>query len=125
MLYILYMLYICYTYYTYVIHIPCSFNLHTGFISNYRTELVFMLTHVLATYCSHHQRTTTLYIYIYTHTHTHTLHLHYITYSYALQHTHAVNIMYQNLGPPLSQKREISHTARCFETNVTVLYFMF
>jgi len=44
-----------------VIHIPCSFNLHTSFISNYRTKLVFTLTHVLATYCSHHKTAIILY----------------------------------------------------------------
>jgi len=51
------------------------------------------------------------------------LYLHYIIYSYAAQHTHAVNTVYQNLGSPSGQKQELSNTVRRFETNCDIFIF--
>lgn len=49
--------------------------------------------------------------------------LYYITYSYAVQHTHGVNTVYQNPGSPPGQTQEISNTVRCFKTNCYIPIF--
>ena len=43
--------------------------------------------------------------------------------SYNIIKTHTVDIVYQNRGPPLHQKQEISNTARSLETAFHVLKF--